>query len=405
MRMADVSDRASDGCKQMLRRLASGALLLLLSGLAGCATTPISPHPLSSAPSEEVLNSLRTIGVTAGTLPHKARLTPSTTAGEAAWVGAKEGARITFNGAIELCRGMGLKGLVACPISAVLGAVLAPVGAGVGATVEAIRAESRTTVETAPALVLKLLTEADIPGSLRDRISNVGNEWTRWGRWQFVVLPEDVPGTPERAAPALVERGVDTVLQVDVESIDLAGAGPHINPSLVLVMTVRTRLLRMPDLDVLHENSLTWESIPRRLGEWAAADGGRLREEIRQASRSLAERVVDEVFLLFPPLENFASTDARIVSERIKFLRDGTTARQEIYDRLGEPVRRYEGGRVLTYLMYEDHRGQLRSSPVPGRPWPRDREPAYGSARYRLVLMFGRDDRLEAHRLLPLDKP
>lgn len=86
--------------------------------------------------------------------------------------------------------------------------------------------------------------------------------------------------------------------------------------------------------------------------------------------------------------------DVRIVSERIKFLRDGATARQEILDRLGEPIRRYEGGRVLTYLMYRDHRGQLRPSPPP----------AHSSARYHLVLMFGRDDRLEAHRLVQLDQ-
>lgn len=324
----------------------------------------------------------------AGNLPHEATLTARTPVGKAALMGAAEGVWATF---IGLCSGARGPAALVCPFAA---ATLAPIGAAVGATVEALRAEPTATVEAAPALVLRLLTESDVPGALRDRVANLGNEWTRWRPWRFVILPDDGSGTPERGVPVLVERGVETVLEVNVEGIGLAGVGTHINPPLALVMAVRTRLLRVADMGVLHEDSLTWESTPRRLGAWVADEGDRLRQEIRQASRGLAERIADEVFLLFPSVENFSATDERIVRERIKFLRVGTTTRQEILDRLGEPARRHDDGRVLTYLLYRDRRGQLRPSPPPRET----------SVRYHLFLVFGRDDRLEAHPLVPLDK-
>ena len=374
--------------RRVARRLLISVLLVFLAGHAGCATTVAPPRAFSSAPPEDVLQSLRTIGVIAGNLPHEATLTARTPVGKAALWGAAGGAAATF---IGLCSGARGAAALVCPIAA---ATLAPVGAAVGATVEALRAEPTATVEAAPALVLRLLTESDVPGALRDRVANLGNEWTRWRPWRFVILPDDGPGTPERGAPALVERGVETVLELNVQGIGLAGVGTHINPPLALVMTVRMRLLRVPDMGVLHEDSLMWESTPRRLGEWVADEGDRLRQEIREASRGLAERIADEVFLLFPPVESLSSIDARMVRERIKFLRVGTTTRQEILDRLGEPARRYDDGRVLMYLLYRDRRGQLRPSPPPGETW----------VRYHLVLVFGRDDRLEAHPLVPWDK-
>ena len=379
--------------RQIVRRRTIGVLLVVVASHTGLATWPAASQT-SSAPSDEVLQSLRTIGAIAGSIPREATLTPRTPAGEAARMAVAKGAKVTFKTALQLCEGMGLKSLVVCPVTAVFGAVLAPVGAAVAATVEAIRADPTGTADAAPGLLLKLLTESDVPGAIRDRVVDLGNRWARWRPWRFCILAGDYQDAQTLDPGRLDERGVDTVFQVDVEHIGLAGDRTQMNPPLTLVMTLRVRLLRMPELGMLYETSLTWEGTSRRLGQWVADDGDLLRREIDQATRGLAERILDEVFLLVSP-DNVPSPDDRAARERMKFLRVGITTDQEIVDRLGTPARRYDDGRVLAYLFYGDRRGQLRPSPPSGDT----------SVAFRLVLVFGRDHYLEAYRLMPLEKP
>ena len=44
----------------------------------------------------------------------------------------------------------------------------------------------------------------------------------------------------------------------------------------------------------------------------------------------------------------------QLVSERLPFVHDGQTSKEEVLGRLGEPDNRYEGGRILTYKMCEE---------------------------------------------------
>ena len=384
----------SYGPRPIVLRRTIAMLLVFVASHTGLATLPAASQT-SSAPSDEMLQSLRTIGAIGGSVPREATLTPRTPAGEAAWIAAAKGAKVTFQMALELCRGMGLKSLVACPVAAAFGAGLARVGAAAAATVEAIRADPTATADAAPRLLLKLLTESDVPGAIRDRVADLGNRWAQWRPWRFCILAGDGQDAGTLDPRRLDERGVDTVFQVDVGHIGLAGDRTQINPPLTLVMTVRVRLLRLPAMEVLHETSLTWEGSPLRLAQWVADDGDRLRREIGQATLGLAERIVDEVFLLVSPLDHIPSTGERVVRERMKFLRAGITTAEEIFGRLGTPARRYDDGRVLAYLLYSDRRGQLRPSPRLGEI----------SVPFRLVLVFGRDRYLEAYRLIPLEKP
>jgi hypothetical protein len=44
-----------------------------------------------------------------------------------------------------------------------------------------------------------------------------------------------------------------------------------------------------------------YQSVPRRFVEWASEDAHLFREEVERAFGSLAEKIVDDMFLLFLP--------------------------------------------------------------------------------------------------------
>jgi len=44
-----------------------------------------------------------------------------------------------------------------------------------------------------------------------------------------------------------------------------------------------------------------------------------------------------------------APLEPQLVSERLPFVQDGKTSKEEVFRSLGEPHYRYEGGRILAY--------------------------------------------------------
>ncbi len=87
-----------------------------------------------------------------------------------------------------------------------------------------------------------------------------------------------------------------------------------------------------------------------------------------------------------------------MLREKVRFLHDGKTTQQEVLNRLGDPFNRYEGGRILTYIMREDANGRLHVMNEATR---------FGSLGtswrpeiYNLVLVFGAGGILERHSLV-----
>ena len=102
-----------------------------------------------------------------------------------------------------------------------------------------------------------------------------------------------------------------------------------------------------------------------------------------------------------------APLEPQLVSERLPFIRDGKTSKEEILNRLGEPVNRYEGSRILTYEMCEDISLEGRLRLMDTRPNDEKTEVrrteircAFPPGRYKLILAFGPDDLLERHSLV-----
>lgn len=95
----------------------------------------------------------------------------------------------------------------------------------------------------------------------------------------------------------LMDAGVDTVLEIGVVTVGLAGAGGG-DPELVLFLQARARLIRAESNTELYSHkTITYQSGRRKFTEWGA-DGARLmRENLERGYRVLAERIIDQVFL------------------------------------------------------------------------------------------------------------
>jgi len=94
------------------------------------------------------------------------------------------------------------------------------------------------------------------------------------------------------------------VLEISVVELSLRGRTGEIDPGLSLAMAVKTRLVRTDDDAQLYANSLTYSGGKgRTLVEWLD-DAEQLRIEVDRACEIVAEKIVDEVFLLMPFPQN-----------------------------------------------------------------------------------------------------
>jgi hypothetical protein len=176
--------------------------------------------------------------------------------------------------------------------------MLAPVGAVVGVIAGAIVAEPAVKIEERENAARVIVAAQRIQDDLRDRVVAAGRDLT----------PHTLIALADRGPSAAVERpdyrsllqeGIQTVLEVGVESVTLENSawGP-IDPYLWLVMTVKTRLVHTADNAELYANSLTYTGENgRTLTEWVGGPGG-FRDELHHAYAVLAEKIVEEVFLL-----------------------------------------------------------------------------------------------------------
>ena len=71
-----------------------------------------------------------------------------------------------------------------------------------------------------------------------------------------------------------------------------------INPPLLFFMTVHTKLVRTTDGSVLHEQKLIYSRPGPTFTAWTVNGGKLFRDEFYRCYQSLAEKVVEEIFLL-----------------------------------------------------------------------------------------------------------
>lgn len=268
----------------------AGVALVAAAVLAGCAGPTTTSHLLPPPPSESIRLGLGKVAVASGRFPSKFDIVdgPAKGAGQGAARGALLGAAYTIGG-----------GALAGPIGLVASAFLLPVGAVGGGIIGGVTAESATKVEERIAAVGRSLSPRRIQNDLVNRVASTGRQQTSGA---FTVLAErsmvNLNGRAEYRS--LVEDGTSTVLEISVAELSLRGGTAEVDPSLHLGMTVQTRLLRTADDAELYRNSLTYiGGQGRTLAEWLDRVEF-LRAEVDRAAEVVAEKIVDEVFLVVP---------------------------------------------------------------------------------------------------------
>lgn len=276
----------------MSARIASVLVLLALIGLVhgGCASEggfserPILPVP----PTEELRDRLGRIAVVSGRfVPSVHIIGPAKGAGEGAKRGGGTGAVGTFAGWAAW----------GGPYGAIVGLLTAPVGAAVGAVSGALLARPSEEVEGEFALLRTAIGERDIQGCLQAQTDSAAH---RWSSEMVDSRPERGPEAIEQAADyrALHSEGIDTVFEVAVERVAVAGWGFR-SPATTLFVVARTRLVRSRDNAELYGHRIAFHSASIPWQDWIAAGGALVGEQLGHACNVLGERIAEEVLSVY----------------------------------------------------------------------------------------------------------
>jgi hypothetical protein len=274
------------------------ATILVLALVAQCGCTSgrsgrnSAPVGLPPPPGEAVRSGLGKIAVTSGRFAPTFDIVggPTKGAGEGASAGAGQGAKL---GALAVYGGTFVLG----PFAILLIPLIA-VGAAVGAIAGASSAEPAVKVEEREATAASQVVAAQrIQDDFRDRVTAVGRAQTPHTLSVLADRGPSAAGERPDYRP-LSQEGIQTVVEVGVESVTLEGSGRTIDPPLWLVMTVNTRLVRTVDNAEVYANSLIYTGEKgRTLAEWVGGPES-FRDELHRAYAILAEKTVEEVFLL-----------------------------------------------------------------------------------------------------------
>lgn len=214
------------------------ASLLLLTGQLGCAS---GPRVLPPPPSAQVRATLGTIGVVSVRLGPEATVeSPTSGKGSGAAKGAAAG---FFHTAVGLGELWGFA--IFPPAALVLGGVVLT-GGVVGGVYGAVAAEDAAKVQEAETALMSVLAAEKVQEAMRERVFQIARDQTRY---RFVVLEGHSPTSLDEGASyrSLASEGIDTILEISVPFVGLGGES-GINPPLAVVMTVRTRLVRVRDV-------------------------------------------------------------------------------------------------------------------------------------------------------------
>ena len=136
----------------------------------------------------------------------------------------------------------------------------------------------------------------EIQKTMRDHFLQVAEKQTAY---RFVSLKEHGPALPEEQVRygSLADQEIDTVLEISVLKFGFNGAcdDDSNDPSVEMLMTVRTRLIDTTNDKLLYENRLDHRGEKHKLTDWAADNAQLAQVELDRAFQSLSEKIVVEV--------------------------------------------------------------------------------------------------------------
>ena len=269
----------------MSRILFVAVLLAVVGGCAQKRNDNVLPPP----PTEDQRAGFGTVGLTS------VRFTPEISFRLPA-KGSAEGAQ---RGAVLGAATPLVAGAMGGPYGMMAGVVLSPVGLVVGTVVGATEALPAEEVEKAEAVLKGALSPRHIETAMADAM----REFMRREAKLPVVFVKGLEGRADGGGASLgagTRRWVDTMVELKVTMVGLIGPW-SINPPLSFTMRMATKVIRVADGTELHAQQLTYLGPAMVFTAWAANEAEAFRKALAPAVRALAEKAVEEVFLLYLP--------------------------------------------------------------------------------------------------------
>ena len=284
--------------EQFRRRSITTLTAALLLATAACTERTDRPRPLSALPpppTEDVRAKIGVVGVAAADEATRRDFQKPPGKGKGAAIGAAQGFGGSIIGGLYAGASSGDPFLFA--LGTALGIAFAPVAAVGGMVVGAVKGVPADEVAAAEVTFTRAIAELGVDRALQQRVYRLVREHT--GR-DAVMLTELAMVEPDAIVAPVVGGTIDSLLAIGVPSLTLVGDG-NINPPLVLVARAQTSLRDAPGGTRLYHTRVEFIGAAHTFTEWAADDARLFRAEIDRALGRLAERIVDEVFLLYLP--------------------------------------------------------------------------------------------------------
>jgi hypothetical protein len=268
------------------------ALVVGLLGFAGCSHVP-AVYTMPPEKAEEIRSDLGTIGVVISSYRVEVK-TPLPAKGVAGGAvrGFVVGATVpVMVGAVIPAPGTTFIGLFIAPFTAVAGIVYGAVKAPPAEEVERALAALEQATARVRAMNLRVAFTHELVtlGSKRTGLT-------------FVELPGIGPRDRDEVVryDQLDIPGIDTVLEVRNEKNGLRGSY-SIDPPSDTYVEGSVRLIRVKDNNVLLEETIFCASeAERKLVEWTENEGQLIVDEFISCVQELAEKIVDDFFLVYP---------------------------------------------------------------------------------------------------------
>ncbi len=268
---------------------------------SGCATSP----RVAALPSEDIRKSRGTIGVVSAQATPKVRfLAPTRVKGAGAAAGRTAGGALggLWGGCGQVILGtletiivpiLTWYGCVAVtPFVAVGGALIGGAGSDAAKANRAAKAKHKAEVKELRPIIDAALDAVATDTPLRDGLIEQAQARTHHA---FVSVPASDRKRPDKRAHygSLESEGIDTVLEVSVPRLDFA-------VDYAFALTAQARLIRVRDNAELYTGTYTFGQGARWISQWTADGGDKLSSALASAYQGLAEKIVDDLFLLQP---------------------------------------------------------------------------------------------------------
>ena len=209
-----------------------------------------------------------------------------------------------------------------------LGLIISPVCAAIGAGVGALSAESDENVQASSSAIRSALEDYYSHEALRRRIVRVAEQS---GAQTLTAAAKPAGDSVVGAEGWRFDRAVDSVIEIGVEELLLPAwrSGATTNLPSPLSVRTRVRVVRLWDSREIYNRSYSFVSQRRLFREWGAQSGAALRHALETGFEQMAERIVDDLLLVYPLMPGFAITGA------------GTNQRNYVVEPLQPPVHQY----------------------------------------------------------------